>query len=516
MRSRRQTAAILFVITAVAFALRAYRLNFQSLWNDELLTHLNANDPFMTVLLNSQDVNTPPLYYVIIHFLISFFDHLSVLRIPSLLFGSLSVPLFYLVLAHRFGRSVGLMGASLMVISPFHMWYSQEARPYALLLLLSMLSIWCLQHATKNGSNRWWKVAFVISTTATVYCHTLAAALIGFLVTYVAIAIPRQKWWDWLVPFASIAVLSTPVIYRLLIVPPVGTANAFEVTKPLAAIAYTLWAFGTGFSLGPNVAELHMPERASILWPYLPMILPVMLVLCFLLAFGTIQLFAKQRETFWVTILWILFPLGFALVGSIFTVHPFNVRYAILAFPAFLTLVSVGLVSIKHYGVRAFVTAMISLISLGSLTNYFFNERYHRDDNRAASQFLSVHAVPNDLVIASAAYTAPNLRYYYHGEPIKIVGYPTHNGIGEDSSFHPDPPGALFVENDYSIAADIEHIIAGRQRFWLFLSRVFHSDPYGSIPSFLDARYERKLSASWAGAQLILYETRGNGLRGSR
>jgi hypothetical protein len=142
------------------------------------------------------------------------------------------------------------------------------------------------------------------------------------------------------------------------------------------------------------------------------------------------------------------------------------------------------------------------------LTNYFFNERYHREDNRSASRFLSLHAFPDDLVIASAAYTAQNLRHYYHGEPIKIVGYPTHKSLEEDNSIHPDPPGALFVENGHPIGSDIEHIIGDRQRFWLFLSRVYDSDPYGVIPEFLNSRYERKLSASWAGTELILYESK--------
>jgi hypothetical protein len=190
------------------------------------------------------------------------------------------------------------------------------------------------------------------------------------------------------------------------------------------------------------------------------------------------------------------------------TVHPFNVRYSILAFPPFLTLLAIGGVQIQNWWRRALFTALIFSISLSSLTNYFFNERYHRDDNRSASRFLSLHAAPNDLVIASAAYTAPNLRYYYQGDPLTIVGYPTHKTLKDDNSIHPDPPGALFVENGHPIDADIEQIVAGRERVWLFLSRVFHSDPYGIISAFLDTKYERKLSASWAGTQLILYETR--------
>jgi 4-amino-4-deoxy-L-arabinose transferase-like glycosyltransferase len=375
-------------------------------------------------------------------------------------------------------------------------------------VFLSLVSIWCFQRLIDRQANLIWTGAFIISTALMFYAHTVAIALIGFLVVYVLMTISYTKWTRWFTLFALIAVLIAPAIYRLLLIPPVASANAFESSKPLASIAYTLWAFGTGFSVGPTVAELHMPDRASIIWGYLPLILPVMLVLSFLVTFGAFQLLREDRKKFWFTTLWLCFPLGFALIGSMLTVHPFNVRYSILAFPPFLIFISAGVVHMNNYWARAVVAAGIFLISLVSLTNYFFNERYHREDNRSASRFLSLQAVPDDLVIASAAYTAQNLRHYYHGERIKIVGYPTHKSLEEDNSIHPDPPGALYVEDGHPIRGDIEHIIDGRQRFWLFLSRVYDSDPYGAIPEFLNSRYERKLSASWPGTQLILYENR--------
>jgi 4-amino-4-deoxy-L-arabinose transferase-like glycosyltransferase len=478
------------------------------LWHDEVITFITAIDSPFKIMTDPYDMNIPPLYYLIEHLVLRLGHGEFILRLPSVIVASLSIPTFFGVLSHGYGRAVGIAGAGLMVLSPLHVWYSQEARPYALLVFLSLVSIWCFQRLIDRQANLIWSGAFVIFTALVFYAHTVGIALIGSMVVYVLMTTSYTHWKQWFARFAMIGLFIAPAIYRLLLIPPVASANEFDSSKPLASIAYTLWAFGTGFSFGPTVADLHMPDRASIIWGYLPLIVPVMLVLCFLSIFGAFQLLREDRKKFWFTTLWLCFPLGFALLGSMLTVHPFNVRYSILAFPPFLTLISVGIVHTKNYWARSVAAAGIVLISLGSLTNYFFNERYHRDDNRSASQFLSLHAVPNDLVIASAAYTAPNLRYYYQGEPIKIVGYPTHKSLEEDNSIHPDPPGALYVENDDPIGRDIEHIIGDRQRFWLFLSRIYDSDPYGAIPGFLNTKYSQKLSASWPGTQLILYENR--------
>src|SRR5205085_5814072 len=101
-----------------------------------------------------------------------------------------------------------------------------------------------------------------------------------------------------------------------------------------------------------------------------------------------------------------------------------NVRYIILALPAFLVVLSVGVLALRS-GARVVAMSALVLVSVYSLRNYFFDARYSREDNRAAGAYLAANAVPSDTVIADAPYTALNLQYYASRADITYVGYPT-------------------------------------------------------------------------------------------
>jgi uncharacterized membrane protein len=512
MISKKHYVLIVLFVIFIGLVLRLYRLNYQSFWNDEIITIYNTNISIHDMIVNPRDINILPLYYIIIYPIMRLHIEESLLRFPSMIFGLMSVVLFYLVIHHLFHSriQIGLIGTVIMAVSPFHIWYSQEARPYIVLLFFSLLSLLLVQMIIQGKSNLWLRLCFVISTAATFYCHTVAIAFIGFLAIYVLIWTPRSQWRDWLLLFGAVALLLTPGIYRLLIIPPVGTANPLRSTS-LLAIPYAMWVFSTGYSLGPSLSELHTSGPLNTLFPYIPIIFPLMVFFSGLSLFGALRLLRHNRSLFWTILLWFLFPCAFGILGSVFTRHPFNVRYIILSFPAFVIFLAVGVFYIKSSYIRIMSFSIIIVVSTFSLMNYYFDERYHRDNNRAAGQYLTTHALPDDLVLVSAAYTAPNLRYYYRGtSEIHIRGYPRGRDFAEIPS-NRRANGELtstFPAKATKIDSDLEAIIGDRERFWLFLSRTFHSDPKGRIRTFLDERYCRVLQAAWVGTELILYRAR--------
>jgi hypothetical protein len=254
-------------------------------------------------------------------------------------------------------------------------------------------------------------------------------------------------------------------------------------------VPYVIWTFGTGYSLGPTLAELHLPDRMLIIFSSLPIILPVLLIFSLLMILGAIHLRKQNYLLFWSNTLWFLFPLIFAICGAILSPNEFNVRYTILSFPAFILLLIVGIKSIKYEWIRLFAFGTIILVSLFSLNNHFFNERYHKENNRAAGQFLTTHASSHDIVICTARYTYQMLSHYYKGNDIEITGYPVKT---------------LYVKHD-ELEPDLERILAGRKRFWLFLSRTFHSDPEGSIKKYCDKKFRRAKEFKSNGIELFLY-----------
>jgi hypothetical protein len=189
------------------------------------------------------------------------------------------------------------------------------------------------------------------------------------------------------------------------------------------------------------------------------------------------------------------------------TVHPFNVRYAILAFPAFALFLAAGLRSAGsgRRGIAACV--LLAAIGLWSLRNYFFEARYSRDDNRSAGRHLTAQARAGDLVVATAGYTAQNLRYYYGGPPITLVAYPGEGGkpaLVQGPGFAPVVIGARYVVPE-TVPRDLAELTAGHDRVWLFVSRAYHSDPEGLIAHWLGRRLCLRALAKWPGVELRLY-----------
>lgn len=168
---KRTTMIFLIILLLLAALLRFYALDAKSLWYDEIATwvHATAGDvgDVLSNVLN-KELPAPPL-----HFLLFLGDTDFLLRFPSVGFGVPTVAAVYLLGSRVFERETGLLSAFLLAVSPFHIRYSQEARCYTLLALLSMLSLYCLWRAIFGGEVRSW-LGFVAFTTLNLYTHLFA------------------------------------------------------------------------------------------------------------------------------------------------------------------------------------------------------------------------------------------------------------------------------------------------------------------------------------------------------
>jgi mannosyltransferase len=123
--------------------------------------------------------STPPLYYVLAWLWSKTFGTGEVgLRALSALLGAATVPVAYAAGTLLVSRRAGIFTAGLVACSPLLVWYSQEARSYALLALLSALSLLFFREAWLRPSPRalalWSLVAcFALAT------HYFAVFLIG-------------------------------------------------------------------------------------------------------------------------------------------------------------------------------------------------------------------------------------------------------------------------------------------------------------------------------------------------
>jgi mannosyltransferase len=182
MTTRRPSPMVLAVgaLTLLALGLRVAAMD-ESFFGDELFTHLIATRPDLHAVLagvRSTLEISPPLYFVVAWLFGKIGDPFVWLRMPSLLAGVATVPLVYVLGARTVGRAAGLAGAALFALSPFAIFYASEARAYALMTLIVVLSTLALLRALETNERRWW-VAFALLQAAAMYSHYTAAFVLA-------------------------------------------------------------------------------------------------------------------------------------------------------------------------------------------------------------------------------------------------------------------------------------------------------------------------------------------------
>jgi mannosyltransferase len=143
-------------LVGIAAALRFYGLGHQGFWFDEANTaQLVRFSPGKMLGLIPQSESTPPLYYFVAWVWARLFgDHEAGLRSLSALAGVLVVPVAYGAGARLMSRRAGLIAAALTACSPLLVWYSQEARSYSMLVLLTALSLLAFAYARETPTPR--------------------------------------------------------------------------------------------------------------------------------------------------------------------------------------------------------------------------------------------------------------------------------------------------------------------------------------------------------------------------
>lgn len=123
-------------IILLGFMLRIYRIGDKGLWLDEAFSVWMARNslPELIAWLLRVDQH-PPLYYVLLHFWLWLGDSAAQVRTLSALFGTLTLPIMFLLGRRISGSGVGLTAALILALSPFHVRFAQETRMYALLTL---------------------------------------------------------------------------------------------------------------------------------------------------------------------------------------------------------------------------------------------------------------------------------------------------------------------------------------------------------------------------------------------
>jgi len=117
----------LVFIVSIASAVRLYNLAESSLWLDEAFTANLAQLPLSTLWITPYDPS-PPLYYTLVRVVMLVWgDSEFLLRLPSAVFGILTIPIIYLVTRRLADTTAAVVASFVLAISFYNIGYSQEA-----------------------------------------------------------------------------------------------------------------------------------------------------------------------------------------------------------------------------------------------------------------------------------------------------------------------------------------------------------------------------------------------------
>ena len=156
VRARSRAFWIVAGLTVLAAALRFATLGVQTYHHDEIVT---ASRVLRGGFWHAMDAvgfseSAPPLYYALAWLWTQLTGTGEFgLRSLSALAGVATVPVAYLLGAELRGQRAGIVAAALVAVNPMLLWYSQEARGYALLRLLTALA--ALYFVRALGTCRW-------------------------------------------------------------------------------------------------------------------------------------------------------------------------------------------------------------------------------------------------------------------------------------------------------------------------------------------------------------------------
>ncbi len=135
----------IIVITLIALGLRLYRFDTFSLWIDEMYTLRDA-------LIRDK----PQLTFTLTRLFTSQYGVSEwSLRLPSLLIGTITIPITWALLRKMFDPLVAIIAAAILAVSPWHIYWSQNARFYISIFLFYNLALVTFYWATEDGKVRW-------------------------------------------------------------------------------------------------------------------------------------------------------------------------------------------------------------------------------------------------------------------------------------------------------------------------------------------------------------------------
>ncbi len=338
----------------------------------------------------------PPLYFLLLHYWVILFGYSeTALRSMSLVFGIVTIPMIYIVATELFTPLTGLLSALILSLSRFHVYFSQEARSYSLIGLLTLVSFYFLIKLIKADSTKLDVAGYILINSLLLYTHSAS----------VFIVIAQNCIWLVLKIFERIPI-SYPrwILYQIL---------PFVFFSPWLVIELHQFQYLQGINIY-GIPTLYGLVNTFYLYSGSFSVL-FLFFLIFLLGLYTKlrknttpeQFLTSTRTTF--LSIWIGLPILAPFILSQFVSPIYTARNTLSAAFGFYILIAKSLTTIRNIIITTVLLFFILIISAQNLVIYYNTP--DKEQWREAVDYVDANAHPGDIIsVITPAYDYYNTR----------------------------------------------------------------------------------------------------------
>jgi uncharacterized membrane protein len=355
--------------------LRFYKLGEWSFWGDEYFSVGFKEDGFNYSFLRRSLAGS------LIHLATTTLgtSEWSARLFPALI-GTISIPILYFPIKRLFGASVAILASGLLAVSPWHLYWSQNARFYTLLLLFYSLALLYLAIGLEED-RPWLLVLSIIFLGLAAKERLVALFFIPVVLSYL-----------FLLKFSSI---NNPLRHRLRYLPLLlilgVILSLFFVLPYVRNLSQWLVNFG-----GPNNSPFWI-LAGTISYIGLPVV--------FMGAAGAVYFFLKKNRAVLLIGLGAVVPM--VLMAGMALFHYSANRYLFITLTSWTVLSALAVRELFTHlkgNIRIIPVGLLCLLFVALIKEdilYYQYQNGNRPDWKAAFAFIQSHKEPGELILSA-------------------------------------------------------------------------------------------------------------------
>jgi hypothetical protein len=396
---------ILIICLLIGFALRFYTFDKKSLWIDEVHTFNDSRDGLKNQIKFYKQNPTflhPPLFFILTHLFYPFTKPERDLRIIPLIFGTLSIPMIYL-LAKSFSHGIALPCTLSLTFMAYHIYFSQEGRSYSMLMFFGMVALYFFMHHLKTSNKGY---LFLVALFFAISFHTSYSS-IPFIIFSQILWFYRVNEGNQKPSMSSVLILNG--LFFLFCIP---------------------WLLVVVFNYrGQPVMDPHHTEDPGSLWSILywvlhdwvsnlPLIIASVILLILLL------FLLKHKKNALILLALSIFPIGslYLFCKLLNITHFFSSKYFILFLPLFFISIFLSLdtIEIKFERLKKLMRLKLLFALLLIASNLVILPLYYRSekqDLRGLVTYLKDQLRDGDNIFVGMKAYLPGILHYFGAHP---------------------------------------------------------------------------------------------------